>query len=107
MPHLYGLNNCDTCRKALKTLAELKMIDVRTDGVPPDLLARAQAQFGPALLNTRSTTWRALSEEERAMDPLDLIARHPAVMKRPLISVGDQLFLGWSPETVAQVKAAL
>lgn len=107
MPHLYGLKSCDTCRKALKLLPEIELVDVRTDGVPPEILARAQARFGPALLNTRSTTWRALTEPERAMEPTALIQKHPAVMKRPLISVGNQLFLGWSSETEAQVRAAL
>ena len=50
---IYGLKNCDTCRKALKALAGSELIDVRTDGMPEGLLARAEAEFGAALLNTR------------------------------------------------------
>jgi len=103
---IYGLKNCDTCRKAMKALAAATLIDVRAEGVPADVMAQAYAQFGQALLNTRSTTWRGLDEAERAREPLALLAAHPALMKRPLITAGDRLFLGWSPETKAQLTSA-
>ena len=63
---LYGLKTCDTCRKALKSLPDAQFVDVRNDGVPEPVLSQAFAQFGEALLNTRSTTWRGLDEKERA-----------------------------------------
>ncbi|QUJ77108.1 arsenate reductase [Sulfitobacter albidus] len=107
MVEIYGLRNCDTCRKALKALPEARLVDVRADGMPADLAARAFEAFGARLLNTRSTTWRGLSEAERAAPALDLIASHPALMKRPLIVAGAQMFLGWSPATEAEVRAAL
>ncbi|MCL4150692.1 UNVERIFIED_CONTAM: hypothetical protein GTU68_005833 [Idotea baltica] len=107
MIKIYGLKNCDTCRKALKALPEATLADVRAEGVPSDLLQRAQTQFGEKLLNTRSTTWRNLDEENRARPPLDLIAEHPALMKRPLITAGDTLFLGWTADTATQVQAAV
>ncbi|MEM9845393.1 MAG: ArsC/Spx/MgsR family protein [Pseudomonadota bacterium] len=100
---LYGLKACDTCRKAMKALADaglsVRLADVREDGVPSDILERAQAQFGDALVNTRSTTWRGLSETDREEPPLDLLARHPALMKRPLIEREGSLFLGWTKPT--------
>ncbi len=96
---LYGLKTCDTCRKALKSHPDAEFVDVRAAGVPGALLDRAFAQFGAALVNTRSTTWRGLSETERQMSPVDAIAAHPTLMKRPLIVDGDTLYLGWGPET--------
>ena len=96
---IYGLKNCDTCCKARKALPEAEFIDVRDQGIAGDVLAAAQAEFGAALLNTRSTTWRGLSDEERSQDPLALMAEHPALMKRPLIQAGDQMFLGWTAAT--------
>lgn len=98
---IYGLKNCDTCRKALKSLPDAALCDVRADGVPEDVLKSAYAAFGAALLNTRSTTWRGLDEVERARDPLALLAAHPALMKRPLIEAGGRLYLGWGDETRA------
>lgn len=98
---IYGLKNCDTCRKALKALAGAELVDVREAGLPEGLLARAEAQFGEAILNTRSTTWRGLSEGARVGAPLELIAAHPALMKRPLIEAGGTLYLGWGKDTQA------
>ncbi len=101
---LYGLKTCDTCRKALKALPKADFVDVRADGVPDDVLELAHATFGAKLVNTASTTWRGLSEAERARDPLDLLRAHPALMKRPLIKAQDgTLYLGWGKD----VQAAL
>lgn len=95
---LYGLKNCDTCRKALKALPVAELVDVRANGVPCDVLQAAHEQFGAAFLNTRSTTWRGLSEDQRARPALELIQEHPALMKRPLIEINETLHLGWTKE---------
>ncbi|MGR3436638.1 MAG: ArsC/Spx/MgsR family protein [Shimia sp.] len=92
---LYGLKTCDTCRKAAKALPEAQIVDVRAEGVPPDVLDRAEAAFGAALVNRRSTTWRGLDAATREMPAAQLIAAHPSVMKRPLIVEGDRMSLGW------------
>ena len=96
---LYGLGSCDTCRKARKALPEAVFVDVRADGVPADVLTAAFETFGDKLLNTRSTTWRRLSEADRQADPLTLLAAHPTLMKRPLITSADRMFLGWDKPT--------
>lgn len=95
---LYGLKTCDTCRKALKSLPDAQFVDVRADGVPQDVLKSAHAQFGAALLNTRSTTWRGLDDAERQRNPLELLADHPTLMKRPLIESQGRLYLGWGTD---------
>jgi arsenate reductase len=69
-------------------------------------MAAAHAQFGAALLNTRSTTWRGLSEVQRAASPEALLADHPTLMKRPLIALGDQLYLGWTKDVQSALGAA-
>lgn len=99
---LYGLKTCDTCRKARKTLPEAAYVDVRDDGVPLEVLTKAHETFGDKLLNTRSTTWRELSEDARKADPLDLLQQHPTLMKRPLIVDGDKMVLGWDKAAQAQ-----
>lgn len=100
---VYGLKNCDTCRKAVRALRDAELIDLRETPIDPVLLDRALGRFGAALVNTRSTTWRTLEEADRQAAPRDLLRAHPAVMKRPLIVAGDDLHLGWT----AQVRAAL
>lgn len=102
---LYGLKTCDTCKKALKSLKaaghDVTYIDVRADGVAVDDLARFQDVFGQALTNTRSTTWRSLSETERAAPALQLLAEHPTLMKRPVIDAEGVLSLGWGKDVQA------
>ncbi|SDW58103.1 arsenate reductase [Ruegeria halocynthiae] len=96
---LYGLKTCDTCRKALKSLNGVEFIDVRVQGVPENVLSAAFENFGKALLNTRSTTWRGLDDETRNRPVLALLTDHPTLMKRPLIEADGQMYLGWTPET--------
>lgn len=96
---LYGLKACDTCRKARKALPGADFIDVRDDQMSRDVLVKALDRFGDAMVNTRSTTWRGLDDAAKALAPVDQLTAHPALMKRPLIVDGDQMYLGWTRET--------
>lgn len=95
----YGLKTCDTCRKALAALRSAgqvpEVVDVRADGLSRDTVAAIVAAFGTRAVNRASATWRGLDDAARALDPVDLILAHPAVMKRPVIAHQGQLFLGW------------
>mgnify|MGYP001251776709 CR=1 FL=1 len=72
---LYGLKNCDTCKKALSQLRaaghDIDFFDIRTEPLGPlqiaDLLARHGEQI---VLNRKSTTWRNLHDSDRLL-PLD------------------------------------
>ena len=94
---LYGIKTCDTCRKALKALPDAQFIDVRATPLDRAELQRFLDAFGADLVNTRSTTWRGMSEAERAADPLDQLTAHPTLMKRPVIDNGT-LYLGWNKD---------
>lgn len=98
---LYGLKNCDACRKALKFLPDAQFVDVRAQGIPADVLARALERFGAKLVNSRSTTWREMSRDEQQKPALELLQACPTVMKRPLIIDQDQMWLGWTSDTQA------
>lgn len=103
----YGLNSCDTCRKALRELRESgsdpHVHDIRQDGLTQGQVERFHAAFGDRLINRRSVTWRSLTAAERAGDPVALVLRHPAAMTRPVVEHGARLYLGWGEE----VRAAL
>jgi arsenate reductase (glutaredoxin) len=101
---IYGLKNCDSCRKALRALPGATLTDVRAEGLPNSLLDRALSTYGAALVNTRSTTWRTLDETARQAPPADLLRSHPTLMKRPLIVAQDQIFLGWNNEVEEKVQ---
>lgn len=98
---LYGLKNCDTCRKALKALEAggktVRFIDIRAEAdlsqKVPDWLSVAGADV---LVNKRSTSWRGLSDAERLIPPEELLPAHATLIKRPIIEVGDAVYVGWT-----------
>ena len=105
---LYGLKNCDTCRKATKALEsaghEVTFVDIRTEAdlgtkVPLWLEAVGAGQ----LLNTRSATWRGLDEAARKGNPQKLLISNPTLIKRPVIEAGSAIYVSWSKA----VQAAL
>ena len=109
---VYALKNCDTCKKAIKALTDVgrdfSVTDVRADGVPPNLLADWVSALGAdALVNRRSTTWRGLSEADKAGAEGDgavaLMVQHPTLMKRPVIVDNGAVHVGWTKD----VQAAL
>lgn len=98
---IYGLKNCDSCRASIKALEGAEFVDIRDPGIAPEELAKAYAALGDALINTRSTTWRQLSEEYRAGSPLELMQEHPTLIKRPLIVTDTQYLCGWGKPTLS------
>ena len=106
--NFYGLKTCDTCRKAQKELRAAGIVfdvtDVRADGVSAEKLKHWVSKIDwQKLLNTRSTTWRGLSDADKAditeAKAVALMAAHPTLIKRPVIEHGDDLFVGWTPQT--------
>lgn len=102
---LYGLPTCDSCRKARKALEgagrTVLFRDVRAEPLSDAEWAPFLAEFGDQLVNTKSTTWRGLSDFMKASEAEDQLREHPALMKRPLISDGTRHTLGWSEEIAA------
>jgi arsenate reductase len=106
---LYGLKTCDTCRKARAALEAaghgVEFIDIRADA---DLAAKLPgwiAAAGDRLVNRSSTTWRGLTEAERATAEgrtlAALLIAHPALIKRPVIESGGTIHVGWGKDTQA------
>lgn len=104
---LFGLKNCDTCKKALKALKdagrEPDFHDVRIDGVEKAYLTKwAKAAGWEKLLNTRSTTWRGLSDADKTgvdeTKAIDLMEKHPALIKRPVIEADGAVTVGWTKD---------
>ena len=105
---LYGLKNCDTCKKASKALdaagENVTFHDVRADGVTKTQIAKwAKAAGWEKLLNKSSTTWRGLDDADKdgvtEKKALALMAEHPTLIKRPVIENGPtQVFVGWSKD---------
>ncbi len=114
---VYGLKNCDSCRKATKLLEAagrpFRFHDLRADGLPRDRLARWLETAGwEALLNRRSTTWRDLPEADKAglnaATAARLLERHPTLIKRPVVETsegaGGPPLIGFGPAEQAALK---
>jgi Spx/MgsR family transcriptional regulator len=96
---LYGLDNCDTCRKARNWLTrfgvEHEFVDYRARRIAPETLKAWAAQLGgwDKLVNRASTTWRTLPDARKApgSDPewTLLIKEYPALVKRPVVVTAD------------------
>jgi Spx/MgsR family transcriptional regulator len=104
---VYCLKTCDTCRKATKALDAARVAydlrDVRADGIAADDIAAILAAHGEAAINRASTTWRGLSEAEKAEAPAALLAAHPTLLKRPAIEAAGGWLLGWKADVQAKV----
>lgn len=112
--NVYGLKNCDTCRKVRKELDAAKVAyafhDLRDEGVSKAQISRWAKKTGwEKMLNKSSTTWRALPDADKTglteARAVALMAANPALIKRPLITRGDtEVFIGWTKDVAAAVK---
>ncbi|MDI9240472.1 arsenate reductase [Lysobacter sp. LF1] len=96
---LYGLNNCDTCKKARKWLDRFGVahafIDYRDDRQSPETLVEWKDALGgwEAMINKSSTTWRTLPDTRRS--PASdaewklLLKEYPQLIRRPVVVTGD------------------
>lgn len=110
---VYGLKNCDACRKAMKALDSAQVAyefhDVREEPVTTMQIGRwAKAVGTEKLLNRSSTTWRNLPEADKQnlddKKAIKLMAEHPTLMKRPVIERGPtQVYVGWSAQTQSEL----
>ena len=103
---ILGLKNCDKCREAQKQLNELgyeaRLIDVRQNPITFDDANRLISLFGDQILNKRSTTFRGLSQLEKDCSVIELLKKHPALMKRPVIVSSTRNTIGWTTDTAEE-----
>jgi len=105
---LYGIPNCTTVKKARAWLAghghDLAFHDLKKQGVDAAWLRGVAKQTGwQALLNTRGTTWRKLSDAEKAAagdeaGAIALMISQPSVIKRPVLERDGRYHLGFAED---------
>ena len=113
---VYGLKNCNTCRKAMKWLETQEknahLRDLRIDPIELETLEKWIEAIGwEALLNRRSTTWRNLSNSEKqpidAVKACTLMLAHPALIKRPIFIYDGQVLVGFRDKEKGILKASI
>lgn len=108
---LFGLKNCDTCKKALGEIEAAgeapEFVDIRTEADLARKVPEWLKAVGDKLINRSSTTWRGLSEEDKARasgSSLEgLLLGNPTLIKRPVIEVDGDVLVGWSAESKARI----
>lgn len=107
---LYGLKNCDTCKKAMNALDkdghDVTLVDIRAETDLGRKVPEWLQAVGPdTLVNKRSTTWRGLSEAEKSAVEQGkaeaLLIANPTLIKRPVIETGADVYVGWTKDVQA------
>ncbi len=119
---LYGINNCDTVKKALKWLntndIAYEFYDFKKQPLTKELLSNFVALNNWAtLVNKRSTTYRNLSDEVKnnLTDEIafEQVMMQPTLLKRPLLLIqsndmtSKQLHLGFKADIYQKYFSAL
>lgn len=109
---MYGIPNCDTIKKAKKWLeaegVEYQFHDYRKQGIDATLVDRFCRQLGwENVLNKRGTTYRQLSAEQKETlneaNAIALLVEQPAMIKRPILVVGDDYYIGFKADQYATI----
>lgn len=104
---VYGIESCETCRKARQYLTrkniEHRFHDVRDDGLDIRMLDRWADRIGwEKLVNRKSLTWRKIPEVDRASMNRDkamaAIIDRPTLLKRPVLEDDHFLAVGFSEQ---------
>jgi Spx/MgsR family transcriptional regulator len=90
--NIYGLKNCDGCRKAINWLnsnnIEYKFFNLKDNTLSKILISEwIEVHSLEKIINKKSTTWRNLNEASKNQldtEAVNIIINFPSLMKRPI-----------------------
>jgi arsenate reductase (glutaredoxin) len=115
MVTVFGIKNCSTMKKAFDWLdaqgVDYVFHDYKKLGIDASHLSDWCRSAGwQQILNTRGTTWRGLSEGERAdideARAITLMCAKPSLIKRPVIEHAGKLLVGFDEAAYATAFGA-
>ena len=110
---IYGIKNCDTCKKAIKWLKDegidYQFHDLRADGLSEEELARwLFAIDRDILINKRGTTYRQLDDaaknELEGANPAKQLLAAPTLIKRPIFAKDGRYLVGFKEPEKATLR---
>jgi arsenate reductase-like glutaredoxin family protein len=112
MKKIYYLSSCDTCKRILnelKPLDNFEIQDIKTDPITSEQLNEMRNLAGnyEALFSKRARLYGERNLKELQLEEKDyeaLILEHYTFLKRPVILVNNQIFIGNSKKVVASAK---
>lgn len=111
MYKVYGIKNCDTMKKAMTWLTEnnipFEFHDYKKEGISESKIQEWLTQKPwDVLINKAGTTWKKLSEEEKATDETSatqLMIAKPSMIKRPIIENDKIVVMGFKADDYQQL----
>jgi arsenate reductase len=110
---LYGIPNCDTVKKARTWLdangTEFTFHDFKKNGITRELIETWLRDVPwDVLVNRKGTTWRNLSDEQKAavtdaQGATELMLASPSVIKRPVLIGAGKTSVGFSADMYEQI----
>lgn len=111
---VYGIPNCDTVKKTQTWLREnqvgFEFHNYKKDGITTEKLENWLNQVSiDELINKKGSTWKALSDEEKAsvvdaQSAIAVILKNESVIKRPLIEEnGKVVALGFDAKKYEEI----
>lgn len=115
MKKIYHLSTCDTCQRIIKELQPLEGFmfqDIKTETMTENQVDEMKNLAGSyeALFSKRARLFRQKGLHEQQLSETDfkkLILEHYTFLKRPVIFVDDQIFVGNSKKLVEAAKEAI
>ncbi len=112
---IYYLSTCDTCKRILKELAPTKEIalqDIKSSPLTDNQLNELKAKAGSyeALFSKRARLYKERSLKEKTLTEADyrsLLLEHYTFLKRPVMVIGEEIFIGNTKNVVAAAKEKL
>lgn len=114
MKKIYHLSTCSTCKRILEEVKAKEngfvLQDIKTEKITPAQLEEMHKLAGSyeALFSRRSMKYRPMGLHEKQLtekDYHDLILEEYSFLKRPVVIVGKQIFVGSDKKTVEGLQA--
>lgn len=115
MKKIYYLNTCSTCSRIIKDLGlgdDFEFQNIKEEKITPEQLDAMHAKVGSyeALFSRRSMKFREWGLNEMQLTEADYrkyILEEYTFLKRPVIWIGEEIFVGSTKKTVESAKEAL
>lgn len=115
MRKIYHLSTCSTCQKIIAELNNgqgFDLQDIKTEKITPEQLDFMHAKVGSyeALFSRKAIKFRSMGLHEKQLGEQDyrnLILEEYTFLKRPVILIEDDIFVGNAKKTVEAAKARI
>jgi arsenate reductase-like glutaredoxin family protein len=115
MKKIYFLSTCDTCQKIIKRLGGLHDFvkqDIKTEPITSKQLLEMKSIAGSyeALFSRRAIKYKEMNLKDELLTERDykrLILQEYTFLKRPVIILGDEIFIGNEEKVVSLAEKAI